>query len=123
MLKRPGKQIKGHRGGGGEEAREGVLFGRKRQPQTRRERAGARHENPTRARGLKMLALNSSILVAAPRWRRSLVSVVSLGTGTSAGRPAKWRNAIQRHPRFGYSLRREVVASKKATGSSQEAQS
>lgn len=38
-----------------------------------------------------MLALNSSILVAAPRWRRSLVSVVSLGTGTSAGRPAKWR--------------------------------
>lgn len=73
MLERPGKQIKGHQGGGGEEeAREGGLLGRKRQPQTRRERAGARHENPTRARGLKMLALNSSILVAAPHWRRVL---------------------------------------------------
>jgi len=46
----------------------------KRQLQTRRERAGGGRppSNPTRARGLKMLALNSSILVAAPRWRRLL---------------------------------------------------
>jgi hypothetical protein len=32
------------------------------------DRAGGHH--PTRARGLKELTLNSSILVAAPRWRR-----------------------------------------------------
>jgi len=46
-------------------------------------RAGGRPPDPTRARGLKMLTLNSSILVAAPRWRRLCVAV-SLGTGTSA---------------------------------------
>jgi hypothetical protein len=52
--------------------------------------AGSHPSNPARARGLKMLTLNSSILVAAPRWRLLCVAV-SLGTGTSAGPPAKWR--------------------------------
>ena len=71
---RPGKQIKGRRCGG-------------EQTRKRRTRRSARPEaattntsrtsgrppsNPARARGLKMLALNSSILVAAPRWRRLL---------------------------------------------------
>jgi hypothetical protein len=57
------------------------VLGPKRQPHG--DRAAGHH--PTRARGLKELTLNSSILVAAPRWRRCVAVSSSLGAGTSAG--------------------------------------
>jgi hypothetical protein len=120
-----GKQIKGHRGGGGEgkEAHDEGVFRPEAATTNTPRTSGRPPSNPTRARGLKMLALNSSILVAAPRWRRLLCLLSHLA-------PAH-RQGVQlsgaRHPApsvfWLFDQAQEKAAAKRATGSSPEAQS